>query len=124
MECEGGATRTVNVQTSPYNRNKLVIDIECISVLLMKPRCAQKGGGLVPTISEPDVKWLASQQTCRVRYYNGEANKWATKTKRVPMEGSPNRFQRSVDRAAATLQDWRNQHHTEPPDSQEETTDE
>eukprot|EP00959_Pyramimonas_sp_CCMP1952_P393683 8249297-Pyramimonas_sp.AAC.1 len=82
----------------------------------MKPTARKHVPTLVPTIAEPDVKWLASQQTCRVKYYNHEKGCWATKTKRVPAMGSPTKFQDSIDKAAAALQEYRNLYHSEPPE--------
>ena len=120
VECEGAGTRAVNVQTATYGRNKLVIELadDSLPALQLKPRGAASGKGLAPTVSEPDVKWLASQLTCRARYYNGAAQKWSTKTKRVPMTGSPNKFQRSVNSAAAALQEYHDRNHSEPPEGQ------
>ncbi|CAK0804751.1 unnamed protein product [Prorocentrum cordatum] len=115
VECEGGTTRSVNVLSAPYGRTKLTIERadESLAVLLMKPRRVGFPNALVPEIARPYVKWLGSQQTCRVKYFNGALQKWSCKTKRAPMVGSPAGFQRGVDAAAAELQEFRDVNHVE-----------
>ena len=110
-------THHVKVQTAPYLRSKLVLELtpNNMNLLTLRPEKREPvGPTFVPTIHQPNVRWLRYKKCLRIKYFCAETQKWTTKTAKV-FEAPFEEMQDRVNNMASFLQTHYNQHHSNPP---------
>eukprot|EP00959_Pyramimonas_sp_CCMP1952_P437503 9160156-Pyramimonas_sp.AAC.1 len=113
-----GITHEVNVQTAPYTRSKLVIELSESNMQLLSkdPRSLVEGvKPFVPHVPQKHVVWLAYRQALGVRYYSSEKSRWVLKSEKI--DGvDVQALQRIANLVAEKLEHFYEENHSEPPE--------
>eukprot|EP00959_Pyramimonas_sp_CCMP1952_P266834 5578557-Pyramimonas_sp.AAC.1 len=109
-----GQQHAVKVLSAPYKRSPLVLELTDanMTLLSMKPLA---GDDWEPAISEENVQWLAYRKSLMCHYFDVNGAKWRKHVMKVKADfDDKEAFQEATDRLARVMQEYFNQHHTEP----------